>query len=48
MYTRNEESGLLEIAFENCVECNTCAILCPDHILWVYPKGGYGIRYKFG
>ena len=48
VYTKSEESGLLEIGFENCVECNTCAILCPDHILWVYPQGGYGIRYKFG
>lgn len=37
------------VAFENCIECGTCRIGCPaDNIEWVYPKGGYGITYKFG
>lgn len=37
------------VAFENCIECGTCRIGCPHHnIEWVYPKGGYGITYKFG
>lgn len=37
------------IAFENCVECGTCRIACPsDNIGWVYPKGGFGITYRFG
>lgn len=48
VYTKNDETGLLAIQHENCIECNTCAILCPDHILWVWPKGGHGIRYQYG
>ncbi|MCX7571559.1 4Fe-4S dicluster domain-containing protein [Tumebacillus sp. DT12] len=37
------------VAFENCIECGTCRIGCPTYnIEWVYPKGGYGITYKFG
>jgi ferredoxin like protein len=37
------------VAFENCIECGTCRIGCPYYnIHWVYPKGGYGITYKYG
>ncbi len=37
------------VAYENCIECGTCRIACPsDNIGWVYPKGGFGITYKFG
>jgi len=40
---------ITSVAFENCIECGTCRIACPtDNIEWVYPKGGYGITYKFG
>ena len=42
------EDGALAIGWENCIECGTCQILAPDHILWVYPKGGFGIRNAHG
>ncbi len=48
VYTKNQDTGNLDIDFENCIECGTCQILCPDHILWVYPKGGHGIRNRCG
>lgn len=48
-YRWNHEEQSLEIAFENCVECGVCKIVCPyGNIEWRYPRGGYGVRYKYG
>lgn len=43
-------AGQVEIAADGCVECGTCRLIaepCGD-IEWSYPRGGYGILYKFG
>ena len=49
VYHWDAQAEQTTIAYENCVECGTCRIACPDHnIEWVYPKGGYGIAYRFG
>ncbi|AIY86733.1 MULTISPECIES: ferredoxin family protein [unclassified Thermotoga] len=42
------ESGM-EVKFEGCLECGTCRIVCPfGNIEWKYPRGNYGVLYKFG
>jgi len=37
---------------ENCIECSTCLIACKTlgkgGIDWYYPKGGFGISYRYG
>lgn len=48
VYEWNESEKETTVAFENCVECGTCRVVCPENIEWVYPKGGYGVTYKFG
>lgn len=49
VYEWEEEMKMTTVAYENCIECGTCRIACPPHnIHWVYPKGGYGITYKYG
>jgi ferredoxin like protein len=49
VYEWNPVLKVTNVAYENCVECGTCRIACPsNNILWTYPKGGYGITYKFG
>lgn len=49
VYDWDPKIKITHVAFENCVECGTCRIACPsDNIEWVYPKGGYGITYRFG
>ena len=49
VYLWHPEEGMTSVAFENCIECGTCRLGCPtQNIEWVYPKGGYGITYKFG
>lgn len=49
VYDWDKKQKLTTVAYENCIECGTCRIACPyDNIDWVYPKGGYGITYKYG
>lgn len=37
------------VAYENCVECGACQVVCPyDNIEWEYPRGGFGVVWKFG
>ncbi|VAW30005.1 Ferredoxin-like protein, FixX family, partial [hydrothermal vent metagenome] len=48
VYELNENSGQIEVNYEACVECGTCRIACDDNIEWRYPRGGFGIAYKFG
>jgi ferredoxin like protein len=44
-----DEKGDVHIEFEACLECGTCLIACVhDAILWNYPKGGFGVHYKYG
>jgi len=35
---------------DGCLECGTCRIICDDYrnVDWEYPRGGYGVLFKFG
>ncbi len=35
---------------DGCLECGTCRIICTEfrNLDWEYPRGGYGIQFKFG
>jgi ferredoxin like protein len=48
-YSKND-SGQVEISVDGCVECGTCRIVCAvtGEIEWNYPRGGFGVAYKFG
>ena len=48
-YTLNEK-GQVEIVPDGCFECGTCRVLCEasGEIEWNYPRGGYGVLFKFG
>jgi ferredoxin like protein len=48
-YSRND-AGQVEIAVDGCVECGTCRIIGEPtgDIEWSYPRGGYGVSFKFG
>ncbi len=48
VYERNEESGECMVAFENCLECGTCRIACVEYVTWKYPRGGFGVQFRFG
>jgi len=38
------------LSTDGCLECGTCRLLCSEHhnVEWSYPRGGYGVLYKFG
>ena len=48
-YTLNE-AGKVEIAPDGCFECGTCRVMCEaaGELEWNYPRGGYGVLFKFG
>ncbi|MCD6681953.1 MAG: ferredoxin family protein [Burkholderiaceae bacterium] len=48
-YTVAEEGGVA-LSTDGCLECGTCRLVCNEHfnIDWAYPRGGYGVLYKFG
>jgi len=48
VYSYCEEAGL-SVAYENCLECGSCKIVCEfDNIDWNYPPGGFGVDYMWG
>lgn len=48
-YTKTE-TGQVEVAADGCLECGTCRIVTQrtNEIEWHYPRGGFGVLYKFG
>lgn len=48
-WEHSPEKNEVHAAFEGCLECGTCRIICPyANISWRYPRGGFGVKYKFG
>ena len=48
-YTNNA-TGQVEVVADGCMECGTCRILLEPtgEITWTYPRGGFGVLFKFG
>ncbi|GLR45942.1 ferredoxin family protein [Mesorhizobium amorphae] len=44
------DKGQVEITADGCMECGTCRVLCEasGEIEWNYPRGGFGVLFKFG
>jgi len=44
------ESGQVEVVADGCLECGTCRIVTRQtgEVEWNYPRGGFGVLYKFG
>jgi ferredoxin like protein len=50
VYTEGE-GGKILARYEGCLECGTCLIACPSPgvlLKWKYPRGGFGVHYRFG
>ncbi len=46
---REDEDGIPQIAYENCLECGSCRWACPHgNVDWTYPTRGAGVSYKKG
>ncbi|MET0390006.1 MAG: ferredoxin family protein [Polyangiales bacterium] len=48
-YSKNEQ-GQVEVSTDGCLECGTCRVICAPtgELSWTYPRGGYGVMFKFG
>jgi len=42
------ENGDLQFAYEGCLECGSCGLVCNEKAIdWNYPRGGFGVSYRF-
>lgn len=49
VYSLKEKEGEIQVEHDGCLECGTCVIACPHEALeWRYPRGGFGVQYRFG
>lgn len=48
-YALNDKDQV-ELTVDGCVECGTCRVMTANtgEVEWNYPRGGYGVLYKFG
>jgi ferredoxin like protein len=43
------EAGKVDVVVDGCLECGTCRVVCaPQNVDWAFPRGGFGILFKFG
>ncbi len=44
------DKGQVEVTTDGCMECGTCRVIAEPtgDIEWSYPRGGYGVLFKFG
>ena len=39
----------VDLVVDGCLECGTCRLVCDaKNVDWNYPRGGFGILFKFG
>jgi ferredoxin like protein len=45
-----EGNGTVTLITDGCLECGTCRVICTEfrNVEWEYPRGGFGILFKFG
>jgi len=46
-YTLSEDK--LVFSWQGCLECGACRIACANHAIeWAYPRGGFGVCWRYG
>ena len=41
--------GKVEFAYDGCLECGSCRQVCEKKAIdWKYPRGGYGVGFRYG
>ena len=49
VYQWNEKKCIMNVRYENCLECGACKIACTQkNINWIYPNAGFGVKFKNG
>ncbi len=43
------EQNKFTFQYEDCIECGTCKIICPNRVIeWNYPRGTFGVSFTYG
>ena len=43
------EDGEIVVSWQGCLECGACHIACTKGAIeWEYPRGGFGVCFRFG
>jgi ferredoxin like protein len=47
---RLDKNGDISFDYAGCLECGTCRVMCTNRgiIKWEYPRGTFGISYRYG
>ncbi|HEJ9600101.1 TPA: ferredoxin-like protein FixX [Proteus mirabilis] len=47
---KKQQDGSVSFDYAGCLECGTCRILGLDSALekWEYPRGTFGVEYRYG
>ena len=49
VYKLDKVNNTIIINYEECFECGSCRVSCPfGNIEWEYPRGGFGVQYRYG
>ena len=49
LYQYNQDLDEIQVEFSGCLECGTCRVGCQhEAIEWSFPRGGYGVQYRYG
>ncbi|MBI4064028.1 MAG: 4Fe-4S dicluster domain-containing protein [Elusimicrobia bacterium] len=49
VYTWDDVKKNTKVQYENCIECGGCRMICPYlNIDCHWPRGGFGVAYKYG
>ena len=45
-----DKNGEISFDYAGCLECGTCRVMCKNEgiIKWVYPRGTFGVNFRFG
>ncbi|GBF34923.1 ferredoxin-like protein [Desulfocucumis palustris] len=45
------KDGQISFDYAGCLECGTCRAICPQAtaaLSWQYPRGGFGVNFRYG
>ncbi|MDD3897432.1 MAG: ferredoxin family protein [Syntrophomonadaceae bacterium] len=43
-----DDDGEISFVYEGCLECGSCYVVCDQGAVdWNYPRGGYGVSFRF-
>jgi ferredoxin like protein len=49
LYRYSQELDEIQVEYAGCLECGTCRVGCNLRAIeWHYPRGAFGVQYRYG